>query len=93
MPQVKCTECGAGVDITKDGEYGHCASCNTVGLNNVSITRLSDGGQIVEIKKAEKVDDSKKSDDKKNETKLDAKATSGEPEDQEALKKVSLPSN
>jgi len=77
MPQVKCTECGAGVDITKDGEYGHCASCNT----------------IVEIKKAEKVDDSKKSDDKKNETKLDAKATSGEPEDQEALKKVSLPSN
>ncbi|KPI35180.1 uncharacterized protein AB675_10176 [Cyphellophora attinorum] len=30
MPTVKCKECGAGVDLTKDGLYGHCASCNNI---------------------------------------------------------------
>jgi len=30
MPRVKCDNCGAGVDVTKDGKYGHCASCNTI---------------------------------------------------------------
>lgn len=24
---VKCPECGAGADLTKDGSYAHCASC------------------------------------------------------------------
>ncbi|KAK7186695.1 uncharacterized protein CC84DRAFT_1220449 [Paraphaeosphaeria sporulosa] len=27
---VKCPECGAGADLTKDGLYAHCASCNTI---------------------------------------------------------------
>ena len=30
MPTIKCENCGAGADVTTDGEYGHCASCNTV---------------------------------------------------------------
>ncbi|KAF1914386.1 hypothetical protein BDU57DRAFT_540327 [Ampelomyces quisqualis] len=28
MPE--CPECGARADVTKDGLYAHCASCNTV---------------------------------------------------------------
>ena len=24
---VKCPDCGAGADLTKDGSYAHCASC------------------------------------------------------------------
>lgn len=24
---VECPECGAGADLTKDGNYAHCASC------------------------------------------------------------------
>lgn len=24
---VKCPDCGAGADLTKDGRYAHCASC------------------------------------------------------------------
>lgn len=24
---VKCPECGASADLTKDGSYAHCASC------------------------------------------------------------------
>lgn len=28
----KCPECGAGVDVTKDGAWGHCASCELVFL-------------------------------------------------------------
>ena len=24
---VKCPECGANADLTKDGSYAHCASC------------------------------------------------------------------
>ncbi|KAI8933566.1 hypothetical protein NX059_009299 [Plenodomus lindquistii] len=27
---VECPECGAGADLTKDGAWAHCASCNTV---------------------------------------------------------------
>ncbi|KAH7390944.1 hypothetical protein DE146DRAFT_150038 [Phaeosphaeria sp. MPI-PUGE-AT-0046c] len=27
---VECPECGAGADVTKDGLWAHCASCNTV---------------------------------------------------------------
>ncbi|RMZ67479.1 hypothetical protein GMOD_00001409 [Pyrenophora seminiperda CCB06] len=27
---VKCPECDAGADLTKDGAWAHCASCNTV---------------------------------------------------------------
>ncbi|KAF1968003.1 hypothetical protein BU23DRAFT_481632 [Bimuria novae-zelandiae CBS 107.79] len=26
---VKCPECGAGADLTKDGSYAHCASCTS----------------------------------------------------------------
>lgn len=37
MPTIKCENCGSGVDITKDGEWGHCASCNTV----CSLVRVS----------------------------------------------------
>jgi predicted RNA-binding Zn-ribbon protein involved in translation (DUF1610 family) len=27
---VACPECGAGADLTKDGSYAHCASCNNI---------------------------------------------------------------
>lgn len=30
MPAVKCDNCGSGVDVTKDGDWGHCASCNNI---------------------------------------------------------------
>jgi hypothetical protein len=26
----KCPECDANADLTKDGSYAHCASCNTI---------------------------------------------------------------
>jgi len=27
---AKCPNCGGRVDLTKDGEYGHCADCNNI---------------------------------------------------------------
>ncbi|EMD59765.1 hypothetical protein COCSADRAFT_203494 [Bipolaris sorokiniana ND90Pr] len=27
---VKCPECDANADLTKDGAWAHCASCNTI---------------------------------------------------------------
>ncbi|OAL54060.1 hypothetical protein IQ07DRAFT_584636 [Pyrenochaeta sp. DS3sAY3a] len=27
---VKCPECEANADLTKDGLWAHCASCNTI---------------------------------------------------------------
>lgn len=27
MPKYKCPNCGGRVDLTKDGDYGHCADC------------------------------------------------------------------
>jgi len=31
MPDVlKCPKCDANADVTKDGKYAHCASCNNI---------------------------------------------------------------
>jgi hypothetical protein len=53
MPRVTCENCGAGVDVTKDGLYGHCASCNTVGVSQFrTVDAWLTEHQIVELKKA-----------------------------------------
>ena len=42
---VKCPECGAGADLTKDGTYAHCASCTynvTVSLEFNITTQVTD---------------------------------------------------
>jgi len=40
----KCPNCGGRVDLTKDGDWGHCADCNN----------------IIEIKKDDKEQDTPK---------------------------------
>ncbi|KEQ94682.1 hypothetical protein AUEXF2481DRAFT_5576 [Aureobasidium subglaciale EXF-2481] len=31
MPEVlKCPKCDANADVTKDGKWAHCASCNNI---------------------------------------------------------------
>ncbi|KAK0248114.1 hypothetical protein LTR91_002644 [Friedmanniomyces endolithicus] len=48
-----CNECGSNVDLAKDSNMGHCATCNN----------------IVEVKPEEKASEAKKDDKPKEEVK------------------------
>ena len=65
---VECPECGAGADLTKDGAYAHCASCNTVFEPGKEGSQYKGSGSGSGDK-----EDEKKSDDKKSQKAEDSK--------------------
>ncbi|KAH3911220.1 hypothetical protein HBI56_106930 [Parastagonospora nodorum] len=58
---VECPECGAGADLTKDGAYAHCASCNTVFEPGKEGSQYKGSGSGSGDKEEEKKTDDKKS--------------------------------
>ncbi|KAK3664208.1 hypothetical protein LTR22_004906 [Elasticomyces elasticus] len=53
MAGTKCDDCGSEVDLAKDSNMGHCATCNN----------------IIEVKPEEKPQESKKDDEPKEDVK------------------------
>ncbi|CAO2657950.1 Nn.00g072100.m01.CDS01 [Neocucurbitaria sp. VM-36] len=63
---VGCPECGANADLTKDGAWAHCASCNTIFEPGKEGSHYRGGGSgsgdKEEVKRADNKDESAKKD-------------------------------
>ncbi|UPX13308.1 uncharacterized protein EKO05_0003824 [Ascochyta rabiei] len=63
---VSCPECGAGADLTKDGTYAHCASCNTIFEPGKDGSHYRGGGSSSGDKEQATKDDGKKQGESKS---------------------------